>query len=143
MLDFGYYNMDCMEGMKQFPDNYFELAIVDPPYGDGGGTWSNGERFGERFDRYRTPSPTRGIPNKCGGGYRKSRHITNELRKGQSPPDWWNMGGEVRKKIIAWDVAPKQEYFDELFRVSRNQIIWGGQLLSTSTDKMFSDMAEG
>ena len=37
MLDFGFYNMDCMEGMKQFPDKYFELAIVDPPYGDGGG----------------------------------------------------------------------------------------------------------
>ena len=37
MLDFGFYNMDCMEGMKQFPDNYFDLAIVDPPYGDGGG----------------------------------------------------------------------------------------------------------
>ena len=39
MLDFGYYNMDCMEGMKQFPDNFFDLAIVDPPYGikmDGG-----------------------------------------------------------------------------------------------------------
>ena len=29
----GFYNMDCMEGMKQFPDKYFELAIVDPPYG--------------------------------------------------------------------------------------------------------------
>ena len=28
------YNMDCMEGMKQFPDKYFELAIVDPPYRD-------------------------------------------------------------------------------------------------------------
>ena len=26
------YNMDCMEGMKEFPDNYFDLAIVDPPY---------------------------------------------------------------------------------------------------------------
>ena len=33
MLDFGYYNMDCVEGMKQFPDKYFDLAIVDPPYG--------------------------------------------------------------------------------------------------------------
>ena len=33
MLDFGYYNMDCMEGMLQFPDKYFDLAIVDPPYG--------------------------------------------------------------------------------------------------------------
>ena len=36
MLDFGYYNMDCMQGMKEFPDGYFDLAIVDPPYGDGG-----------------------------------------------------------------------------------------------------------
>lgn len=33
MLDFGFYNMDCMEGMKQFPDKYFDLAVVDPPYG--------------------------------------------------------------------------------------------------------------
>ena len=35
----GFHNMDCMEGMKQIPDKYFDLAIVDPPYGinmDGG-----------------------------------------------------------------------------------------------------------
>ena len=32
-----FYNMDCMDGMKQFPDKYFELAIVDPPYGIGAG----------------------------------------------------------------------------------------------------------
>ena len=55
MLDFGFYNMDCLEGMKEFPDNYFELAIVDPPYGDGGGSWTNGTRFGQRFDRYLEP----------------------------------------------------------------------------------------
>jgi DNA modification methylase len=35
MLDFGFYNRDCMEGMKEFPDKYFDLAIVDPPYGAG------------------------------------------------------------------------------------------------------------
>jgi site-specific DNA-methyltransferase (adenine-specific) len=29
------FNMDCIEGMKKYPDNYFELAIVDPPYGIG------------------------------------------------------------------------------------------------------------
>ena len=76
MLEFGYYNMDCMQGMKEFPDGYFDLAIVDPPYGDGGGCWSGPERFGQRFDRYRgpaftansTPSPTGGIPNEHGGG---------------------------------------------------------------------------
>ena len=47
-------NADCMEGMKQFPDKYFDLAVVDPPYGDasgnGGGYWN---RFGQRFDRYK------------------------------------------------------------------------------------------
>ena len=36
MLDSGFYNMDCMEAMKQFTDGFFDLAIVDPPYGDGG-----------------------------------------------------------------------------------------------------------
>ena len=33
MLDFGFYNMNCMDGMKEFPDKYFDLAICDPPYG--------------------------------------------------------------------------------------------------------------
>ena len=33
MLESGFYNMDCMNGMAQFPDKFFELAIVDPPYG--------------------------------------------------------------------------------------------------------------
>jgi site-specific DNA-methyltransferase (adenine-specific) len=31
------YNIDCMEAMKEFPDGYFDLAVVDPPYGGGGG----------------------------------------------------------------------------------------------------------
>ena len=35
-MESGFYNMDCMEAMKQFPDGFFDLAIVDPPYGDGG-----------------------------------------------------------------------------------------------------------
>ena len=36
MMKPGFYNMDCMEAMKDFPDGFFDLAIVDPPYGDGG-----------------------------------------------------------------------------------------------------------
>lgn len=35
VLAFGFYNMDCMDGMKEFSDKYFDLAIVDPPYGSG------------------------------------------------------------------------------------------------------------
>jgi len=61
MLDFGFYNMDCMQGMSEFPDKYFDLAIVDPPYGDGGGTWKRTDksRFGGVFDKYKAPSRMR------------------------------------------------------------------------------------
>ena len=49
------YNIDCMEYLKTVPDKFYELAIVDPPYGGGGGTeWESRERsrFGGRFGRY-------------------------------------------------------------------------------------------
>ena len=49
MLDFGFYNMDCMEGMKQFPDKYFDLAIVDPPYGIGIGGVIGGVAQSQQF----------------------------------------------------------------------------------------------
>lgn len=48
LLDFGFYNMDCMDGMKQFPDKYFDLAIVDPPYGGGASQNVHVERERER-----------------------------------------------------------------------------------------------
>lgn len=85
MLDFGFYNMDCMDGMKEFPDKYFDLAIVDPPYGSGKLEPDN-------------------KAERTGGGYAK----------------------KYGKKIIDWDIAPDRSYFDELFRVSKDQIIWGG-----------------
>lgn len=47
------YNMDCMEGMKQYPDKYFDLAVVDPPYG-GGSQISHVERERERAARRRS-----------------------------------------------------------------------------------------
>lgn len=47
------------------------------------------------------------------------------------------MGGEVLKKIISWDVAPGQEYFAELFRISRNQIIWGGNYFELPATRCF------
>lgn len=88
----GFYNCDCMEAMREYPDKYFDLAIVDPPYGSGGvEEWEKKTRFGPRFDKYKKPGRT-------GDG----------------------------KKIIDWDIAPGKEYFDELFRISKHQIIWGG-----------------
>lgn len=35
IMDYGYYNMDCMDGMREFPDKFFDIAIVDPPYFSG------------------------------------------------------------------------------------------------------------
>ena len=111
----GFYNADCMEAMKEFPDGYFDLAIVDPPYGDG-----NSEKG--------------------------SRHLTFGLRKKNKNYEVTRTGGKwaskYAKKIIEWDKAPEKAYFDELFRVSKNQIIWGGKLLSTATNEMLCYMAK-
>lgn len=79
------YNMDCLEAMRQIPDKYFDLAVVDPVYGD-----------------------------VTAGGY-----ITGKSRGGVGPHP--QHGAQL------WE-QPKtgKEYFDELFRVSKNQIIFGG-----------------
>ena len=81
-------NEDNMELMARYDDNYFDLAIVDPPYGVE-------ELTGKEFSHER--------------GKLKNRAFS----KGN-------------KKIKKWDLSPKQNYFDELFRVSKHQIIWGG-----------------
>ena len=48
-------NCDCMEYMRTLPDNAFDLAICDPPYGGGNDVELNGGgMFGERFDRYKS-----------------------------------------------------------------------------------------
>ena len=77
------YLMDCMEGMKRFPDKYFELAIVDPPYGIG--------IDGQKLSINKNPK------------HNRKEHARKE-----------------------WDSKiPTADYFRELERVSRNQIIWG------------------
>jgi site-specific DNA-methyltransferase (adenine-specific) len=81
-----YFNEDCMAGMKRYPDGYFELAIVDPPYGIGE---SKKARENTKTDKWKAPKA-------------KQHNLKN------------------------WDNnAPSACYFDELFRVSKNQIIWG------------------
>ena len=75
-------NIDCMEYMATQPDNAFDLAIVDPPYGIDVNNQSQG---------------------KGGGVARKIDYKKKDWDK--NPPD--------------------PEYFTELKRVSKNQIIWG------------------
>jgi len=109
LLDFGFYNMDCMKGMKQFPDKYFDLAIVDPPYG--GGSEADAE---ETFNG--------AIVGRFGGTFKK---YFDQDKRG-------HMGGGHMKKYGYghWDIAPSKEYFNELFRISKNQIIWGAIILN-------------
>jgi len=77
-------NEDCMEVMARYPDKYFDLACVDPPYG-----------LNFAMEKERKATATRSAQFKF-----------------------------ARKE---WDGAtPTREYFDELKRVSANQIIWGG-----------------
>lgn len=125
MLDFGFYNMDCMEGMRHFPDEYFDLAVVDPPYGDasenrGGGTGSAKGSIATSI-------------------HRQSANSKDPITGKWCVANWRRMGVEMGsdKKIISWDVAPGQEYFDELFRVSRNQVIWGGNYFNLPATRCF------
>lgn len=110
MLDFGFYNMDCMDGMKEFPDKYFDLAIVDPPYGINAPSMS----MGSNKSRY-------------GDGY-PSISTAEKIRKGRLNSGAGKLRGRALNTMnCAWDFTPpSKEYFDELFRVSKNQIIWGG-----------------
>jgi site-specific DNA-methyltransferase (adenine-specific) len=82
-------NEDCMEGMARYPDKYFDLAIVDPPYGIG-------------------------MDN------------SNKRTKPSRPNSYTDKYKDLRYHNANWDNAiPNKEYFNELFRVSKNQIIWG------------------
>ena len=83
-----------------------------------------------------------------GGGHASGRGSTGTSihyqHKNCKKPDgtwgyanWRNMGDEIRKKIVAWDVAPGQDYFKELFRVSRYQIIWGGNYFDLPPSRNF------
>ena len=92
------YNMDCMDGMKQFPDKYFDLALVDPPYG---------------LD----------LANMNMGAGKSKKASKIENRKWQ-PKNW--------DKAV-----PSKEYFDHLFRISVNQVIWGGNYFDLPPTRCF------
>ena len=85
---------------------------------------SGGVRFGGIFDRYKTLEPIRPEVRPV-----QDARICQGGGTGQGPGPARTGGTwaeKYGKKIIAWDVAPGEDYFKELFRVSRNQIIWGG-----------------
>ena len=129
------FNCDCVEYMRTLPDGYFDLCIADPPYGDAkgdtvGGVFSRADgRFGERFKRYFRPT---GNDSQAGRGQSGTENQSC-LRRAVRPIPV--TGGGV--EIPSWDVAPNEEYFREMFRVSRNQIIWGGNYFSLPPTRCF------
>lgn len=137
MLDYGFYNMDCMEGMKDFPDNYFDLAVVDPPYGAG---FTEGGGCKGWFSKNHQAPKVGGYYNRFGGRFDKYKPNSLHLRISQERQELRTekeTGGGTAKKIISWDTAPGREYFNELFRVSRNQIIWGGNYFDLPPTRCF------
>lgn len=129
-------NMDCMEGMKEYPDNYFDLAIVDPPYGagftEGGGCKGWFTKYHQTLD---TKNKELGVHFHGRGRSKKYLEpFTNETRFGGKGSRFEKY---KRNGIIGWDEAPPQEYFEELFRVSKNQIIWGGNYFDLPPTRCF------
>ena len=60
-------NADCMDVMREYPDNFFDLAIVDPPYGDANADSTRGGVDGERPTRHGsedTSTSTRSVSNR-------------------------------------------------------------------------------
>ena len=138
MMEPGFYNMDCMEAMKQFPDGFFDLAVVDPPYGDGGENIGGATVRGivrplqGGTDSASVSTDTKRQWNRFDGGTAFRKYISGGAER--TGGTWAEKYG---KKIIAWDVAPEKEYFDELFRVSRDQIIWGGNYFDLPPTRCF------
>ena len=101
------YNADCMDAMKEFPDKFFDLAIVDPPYGINADLFNMGSGAKKDAGIYGTAQRSRKerLNHGCG-------KLANRL---------------MNQSHFSWDnEIPSEEYFNELRRVSKNQVIWGG-----------------
>ena len=137
------YNMDCIEYMRGLPDNVFDIAVCDPPYGKGNDdnlvNWGGGkiktcphrDASGDGSDA------TTSRWNRLLGGRRERYYkpADTSVQRRDVGREVQNRGGKA--EAPQWDVAPPQEFFDELFRISRNQIIWGGNYFSLPPTRCF------
>jgi site-specific DNA-methyltransferase (adenine-specific) len=116
------YNLDCMELLKQTADKFYDLAIVDPPYGINAPAMQMGQN----------------LSRKDGSKHKESTAV--KARKGRLNSG----GGKLKNRLlnqstIEWDSQiPTQEYFNELFRVSKNQLIWGGNYFGLPPNRGFA-----
>lgn len=106
-----------MDIMRQLPDKCIDLVLTDPPYG------GSVCRTGGRTQRYES-----------------GEKINDERRDGI----FGSKGSHFEKyrkeglKISDWDIAPTEEVFAEIFRVSKHQIIWGGNYFNLPPTRCFN-----
>ena len=115
------FNTDCLEYMRTLPDKAFQLTIADPPYGD-----ANSD-VGVVKDLANASTATNRVHH-AGGVDLKGTTVS---RTGGT----W--AAKYGKKIVSWDEAPQQIFFDELLRVSEAVIIWGGNYFSLPPSRCF------
>lgn len=99
---------DCLDFMRQMPDKCVDLVLTDQPYGNPHGFKTKAGRFGGLFDKYKKIERT-------GGGWAK----------------------KYEKNIKYWDTAPDEVFFKEIFRISKNQIVWGGNYFALPPTRCF------
>lgn len=133
--------MDCMEAMRRMPDKCFDLAVVDPPYGGGSPQSVHVERERERETERRGSAAEPPISSAT-GEVDSAECLTSTISATRTGGTWatkyqMHIGGTFSQDIRHWDVAPPKEYFDELARVSKNQIIWGGNYFDLPPTRCF------
>ena len=141
MLDFGYYNMDCMQGMKEFPDKYFDLAIVDPPYGDGGVLGA--ERRGLANASTDTANrPQREVSLTQAGGAPKEQTHHKRTPQRSASAGLVELGRQSSEKNHSVGRCAGKGILRRTFPRLTKSDYMGGQLLRIARKPLLSDMAQ-
>ena len=108
------HNTDCIEFMRSLPDKCFSLAVCDPPYGKGNdeSLVGGGVRFGQRFDKYFTPS--RGAKNHSQAHIETLRGTVQTLRQAAGTDSVEDAGNVTTHR------------FSGVTRATRYQTVGGG-----------------
>lgn len=127
MLEYGFFNRDCMEGMKEMPDKCVDLAIVDPPYGagftEGGGCkgW-----FSKYHQNAETPEILGGGVENINTGTDSAEDLTNTNRKTKRTGGTW---AEKYGKKSYRGTQPLEKNISKNFFVSHEIRLYGAAII--------------
>lgn len=123
---------DCLEFMKQLPDKCIDLVLTDSPYGNGNAEYDTSLCYGGLFEKYKNG---KALSRTDGRFCNKGSHFEKYRQIARTGGTW---AEKYEKKISDWDVAPSDEVFSEIFRVSKQQIIWGGNYFNLPPTRCFN-----